>query len=130
MPLRPLPLGAARITGGFWSERQRINRTSTIPAAAQRLEEAGTLRNFRRAADRSSVGQFAGKLFADTDVYKWLEAVAWEQAREPAGELAAWQATTSALVAAAQEPDGYLNTYTRLVLGGQRYGDLEKWHEL
>ncbi len=130
MPLRPLPLGAARITGGFWSERQQINRTSTIPAAARRLEEAGTLRNFRRAADRSSVGQFAGKLFADTDVYKWLEAVAWEQAREPAGELAAWQTTTSALVAAAQEPDGYLNTYTRLVLDGQRYGDLEKGHEL
>ncbi|WP_329480156.1 glycoside hydrolase family 127 protein [Kribbella sp. NBC_01484] len=130
MPLRPLPLGAARITGGFWSERQRINRTSTIPAAAQRLEEAGTLLNFRRAADRSSVGQFAGKLFADTDVYKWLEAVAWEQAREPAGDLAAWQTTTSALVAAAQEPDGYLNTYTRLVLDGQRYGDLEKGHEL
>lgn len=131
MPLRPLPLGDATITGGFWSERQRTNRTSTIPAAAQRLEEVATLRNFRRAAGHEPAGEgFAGKVFADTDVYKWLEAVAWEQTREPSDELATWQKDVSALVAAAQEPDGYLNTYTRLALGGRRYGDLEKGHEL
>ncbi|MEV6271363.1 beta-L-arabinofuranosidase domain-containing protein [Kribbella sp. NPDC051936] len=136
MPLRPLPHGSTRISGGFWLERQRTNRDTTIPAAAQRLEEAGTLRNFRRTAgqetgaDASTEPAFAGKLFADTDVYKWLEAVAWEQDREPSSELAAWQVGTNALVAAAQEPDGYLNTHTHLVLDGQRYGDLEKGHEL
>ena len=136
MPLRPLPLGAAKITGGFWRERQQLNRTATIPTAALRLEEVGTLRNFRRAAGQEAVGEastgknFAGKLFADTDVYKWLEAVAWEQAREPAEDLASWQTTASQLVAAAQEPDGYVNTHTRLALDGKRYGDLEKGHEL
>jgi DUF1680 family protein len=128
---RPLPLGAVKITGGFWRERQEINRTSTIPAAAGRLEEAGTLRNLRRAAGHEPVGDgFAGKLFADTDVYKWLEAVAWEQTRSPSSELADWQKSTSLLVAAAQEPDGYLNSYVRLALGGSRFGDLEKGHEL
>jgi len=128
---RPLPLGAAKIIGGFWQERQEINRTSTIPAAARRLEDAGTLRNLRRAAGHEPVGDgFAGKLFADTDVYKWLEAVAWEQTRSPSPELADWQAATSSLVAAAQEPDGYLNSYVRLVLDGSRFGDLEKGHEL
>ncbi|MGW5192122.1 glycoside hydrolase family 127 protein [Kribbella sp. NPDC004138] len=136
MPLRPLPHGSTRISGGFWLERQRTNRDTTIPAAAQRLEEAGTLRNFRRTAgqetdaDSSTEAAFAGKLFADTDVYKWLEAVAWEQDREPSAEFAAWQVGTNGLVAAAQEPDGYLNTHTHLVLDGQRYGDLEKGHEL
>jgi len=120
-----------KITGGFWRERQEINRTSTIPAAAGRLEEAGTLRNLRRAAGHEPVGDgFAGKLFADTDVYKWLEAVAWEQTRSPSSELADWQKSTSLLVAAAQEPDGYLNSYVRLALGGSRFGDLEKGHEL
>jgi DUF1680 family protein len=128
---RPLPLGSVQITDGFWKERQEVNRTSTIPAAARRLEDVGTLRNLRRAAGLEPVGDgFAGKLFADTDVYKWLEAVAWEQTRSPSGELADWQATTSALVAAAQEPDGYLNSYVRLALGGTRFGDLEKGHEL
>ncbi|TDD26869.1 glycoside hydrolase family 127 protein [Kribbella turkmenica] len=128
---RPLRLGAATITGGFWHDRRETNRTSTIPAAARRLEEAGTLRNLRRAAGHEPAGDgFAGKLFADTDVYKWLEAVAWEQARSASAELAEWQKTTNALVEAAQEPDGYLNSYVRLVLGGQRFGDLEKGHEL
>ncbi|WP_329001864.1 glycoside hydrolase family 127 protein [Kribbella sp. NBC_00709] len=129
MPLRPLPLGSTKLSGGFWLDRQRTNRDTTIPAAAERLEEVGTLRNFRAAAGQEAAG-FAGKLFADTDVYKWLEAVAWEQAREPSADLAGWQSGASALVAAAQEPDGYLNTHTRLALGGQRYGDLEKGHEL
>jgi|tagenome__1003787_1003787.scaffolds.fasta_scaffold20983879_2 DUF1680 family protein len=136
MPLRPLPLGAAKITGGFWRDRQQTNRDTTLPAAALRLEETATLRNFRRAAGHEPTGdtttgqRFAGKSFADTDVYKWLEAVAWEQARIPSAELASWQSAASALVAAAQEPDGYLNTHTRLALGGRRYGDLEKGHEL
>ncbi|WP_432879076.1 glycoside hydrolase family 127 protein [Kribbella sp. CA-245084] len=129
MPLRPLPPGSSELTGGFWSDRRRVNRETTIPAAAERLEEVGTLTNFRRAA-AGETGGFAGKLFADTDVYKWLEAVAWEQAREPSDELATWQTDASALVAAAQEPDGYLNTHTRLALDGTRYGDLEKGHEL
>jgi hypothetical protein len=125
MPLRALPLGGTKLTGGFWSDRRRVNRETTIPAAAQRLEEVGTLANFR-----PEPGPFAGKLFADTDVYKWLEAVAWEQARSPSDQLLSWQVGTSALVAAAQEPDGYLNTYTRRALDGRRYGDLEKGHEL
>ncbi|MFF0342379.1 glycoside hydrolase family 127 protein [Kribbella sp. NPDC004875] len=130
MPVRPLPLGGSKLSGGFWSNRQRINRETTIPAAARRLEEVGTLRNFRQASGQEPVTGFEGKLFADTDVYKWLEAVAWEQARGRSDQLAAWQSGGSALVAAAQEADGYLNTYTRLVLDGRRYGDLEKGHEL
>ncbi|GAA1550921.1 glycoside hydrolase family 127 protein [Kribbella sancticallisti] len=129
--LRPLPLGAATITAGFWRDRQDVNRKATIPAAGERLEEAGTLRNLRRAAGREPAADgFTGRLFADSDVYKWLEAVAWEQSCEPSEDLAERQAATSALVAAAQEPDGYLNTYVRLASPGGRFTDLEKGHEL
>ncbi|GAB2607652.1 glycoside hydrolase family 127 protein [Kribbella endophytica] len=129
--LRPLPLGAATITGGFWFDRQEINRKATIPAAGERLEEAATLRNLRRAAGHEPVGDgFHGKPFADSDVYKWLEAVAWEQSREASETLAEWQTTVSELVAAAQEPDGYLNSHVRLTAPDQRFADLEKGHEL
>ncbi|TDO52446.1 hypothetical protein EV643_102285 [Kribbella sp. VKM Ac-2527] len=129
--LRPLAIGAAKITGGFWRERQEVNRTATIPAAGDRLEAAGTLRNLRRAAGREPVAEgFTGRPFADSDVYKWLEAVAWEQAREPDETFGCWQATTSSLVTAAQEPDGYLNTHVRLAVPGGRFNDLEKGHEL
>src|SRR3954447_16444657 len=56
MPLRPLPLGSTKLTGGFWLNRQRVNRDTTIQFAAERLEEFGTLRNFRRAADEEAGG--------------------------------------------------------------------------
>ena len=49
-------------------------------------------------------------VFSDSDVYKWLEAIAWELGREPSAELERLARETTELVAAAQEPDGYLNS--------------------
>ncbi len=49
-------------------------------------------------------------VFSDSDVYKWLEALAWEIGREPSPGLEALARETIGLVAATQEPDGYLNS--------------------
>ena len=128
--LRPLPLPASRIVGGFWAQRQQVNRTAAIPAGQRRLQASGAFRNFRRAADRDT-GQYEGPLFIDSDAYKWLEAVAWEQARAPSETLAAEQAEVTALIAEAQQPDGYLNSYVQVVTGGAaRFTDLTSGHEL
>src|SRR5436190_23572243 len=78
--LRPLGTGDVRI-GGFWADRQRAN-AAAIRVGRQRLEEAGNLQNLRIAAGRAE-GEAMGPVFADSDVYKWLEAVAWEYARQP-----------------------------------------------
>lgn len=128
--LRPLGPGGSRIRAGFWHARQQTNRDVTIPSAASRLEESGTLQNLRSAAAGAG-GPYEGRPFADSDVYKWLEALAWEQAREPAPELARWQEATTALVARAQADDGYLNSHVQVTRGGaDRYADLESGHEL
>ncbi|HZC71514.1 MAG TPA: beta-L-arabinofuranosidase domain-containing protein [Jatrophihabitans sp.] len=128
--LTPLALGAARITGGLWADRQRVNREVTIPAAHRKLVQSGNLDNFRRAAGNDR-GGFRGRLFADSEVYKWLEALAWEQGREPSAELASWQTEATALIAAAQHADGYLNTYFQISPdGAERYADLTLGHEL
>ncbi|MEN3304813.1 MAG: uncharacterized protein V7603_1015 [Micromonosporaceae bacterium] len=128
--LRPLRPAEVRIEGGFWADRQRVNRDVTIAAAAGRLAEAGNFHNLRLAAG-SAEGAFAGRLFADSEVYKWLEALAWEQAREPSARMAEWQAAATALVAAAQAPDGYLNSYFQTGdRTGARYSDLPFGHEL
>ncbi len=79
--LRPLPLGDAPITNGLWAERQRVNRETTIPVGAQQLEAAGSFENFKAAA-AGQHGTYHGRVFQDGEVYKWLEALAWEQARE------------------------------------------------
>ncbi len=128
--LRPLSLSGARVVGGFWARRQRVNWAAAIPAGRQRLQESGAFRNLRRAAGLEA-GQHEGPVFVDSDVYKWLEAIAWEQVRAPSETLAADQAEVTALVAGAQQPDGYLNSFVQVATGGTaRFADLTSGHEL
>ena len=126
--LRPLDPTGVRILGGLLGDRQRVNREVTIPLGAEQLERAGTLENLRVAAGRSQ-GRHRGMVFSDSDVYKWLEALAWEAQRQPSPELERFAAETTDLVAAAQQPDGYLNSYWQLD-GRERWSDLEMGHEL
>jgi len=141
--LRP---ATADITAGFWHTRREVNSRVSIPQGPALLESAGNLHNLRLAAptpealsDAAAEGGFRGAYpFVDTDVYKWLEAAAWQLAREADGdEPKAYEADLkghvdriTALVAAAQQPDGYLNTWFQLVKGGERYQDLRWGHEL
>lgn len=129
--LIPLGLGGARITGGLWAARQRVNREVSIPNGAQRLRDAGNLDDLGAAAAGIETQDYKGPLFMDSDVYKWLEAVAWEYARQPSDELAEQFDTISAAVAAAQQDDGYLNSFVQVTRGGrERYRDLSFSHEL
>ena len=125
--LRPLALSDVSIGEGFWLDRQRANRDVSIPDGLRQLRDAGNLRNFEIAAGRAE-GEAVGPIFADSDVYKWLEAAAWEYAREPDEQLLADQLEITELVSAAQEDDGYLNTVVRL-REGERYRHPERNHE-
>ncbi|HWU46413.1 MAG TPA: beta-L-arabinofuranosidase domain-containing protein [Humibacter sp.] len=124
---RPLGLREVEITGGFWRERQDANRAVSIPDGLRQLHEAKNIRNFQIAAGRAE-GEAVGPIFADSDLYKWLEAAAWEYARAPEPALLASQFELTELVAAAQEDDGYLNTVVRL-REGERYRHLAGNHE-
>lgn len=126
--LRPIDGCGVVIRDGLLADRQRVNREVTLLRGAEELERAGTLDNLRIAAGRVS-GDRRGMVFSDSDVYKWLEALAWETQREPDGELERLASETTELVAAAQQPDGYLNSYWQLD-GRERWSDLEMGHEL
>ncbi|MGN9909851.1 glycoside hydrolase family 127 protein [Phytohabitans sp. LJ34] len=115
--LRPLPMPASRLAGGFWAPRLAANHAA-IPVVHERLVAAGHIRNLRIAAG-AETGVVEGAAFRDSDVYKWLEAVAW--AGLDAGEL-------PRTVAAAQRPDGYLNSVIQ-VRGGEPYTQLWMSHE-
>jgi hypothetical protein len=135
--LSPLPLSDARITGGFWAGRQRVNRETSIPIGSSRLRDAGNLADLERAAEclhdpaRADADAYRGPWFMDSDVYKWLEAVSWEHAREPSEHLRREVDTFSAAIAAAQADDGYVNSYVQVTRGGKdRYADLVMSHEL
>ena len=133
--LRP---AAAEVSDGFWYTRREVNARTSIPQGPGLLESAGNLHNLRLAApvpealsDAAAEGGFEGSYpFVDTDVYKWLEAAAWQLAQGPSAELEADVERIISLVAAAQQPDGYLNTWFQLVKDGERYQDLRWGHEL
>jgi len=127
--LRPVPYRAVSITGGLWQARQQVNREVAIPRGRDHLERAGNVPNLRIAAG-IAVGETRGPVFMDSDLYKWLEAAAWEYGRDPSDDLLLAQREVTALIAAAQQPDGYLNSVIQGRRAGERYRDLPWSHEL
>ena len=129
------PTEAPAVTGGFWYDRRVINAQVCIPQGPRLLESAGNLHNLRLVAGETE-GAFRGDYpFQDTDVYKWLEAASWQLAQDAvAGRdttaLSAEVDRVTALVAAAQQGDGYLNTWFQSGRGDGRYSDLRWGHEL
>lgn len=117
---------AATLDGGFWADRVAANGTA-VPLGYDRLERAGNLDNLRAAAGERPP-EATGPVFADSDVHKWLEAAAWEHARRPDPELVERMLAVTRTLAAAQAPDGYLDTPIQL-RGQQRYADLGWSHE-
>jgi DUF1680 family protein len=115
--LRPVPLTTVSLDDAFWAPRLRTNREVTLPSQYRLLEETGRIDNFRRAAGKVDL-PFQGRFFNDSDVYKWLEAVAWSLAARPDPayrerhlRLARMANAVITEIADAQRLDGYLNTF-------------------
>jgi DUF1680 family protein len=121
--------GAATIEGGLWARRQAINRDAALPHGYRMLETAGNFENLRIAGGRST-GRYQGPMFMDSDVYKWIEAAAYEHARVPSEWLLSHVATAIDIVGAAQGADGYLNSYYTVAEPGRRWTDFAQGHEL
>ena len=131
--LRPLGLDEVRITGGFWADRQRVNGSATLAHIESRLESEGWLPNFDLAVVGTLPEGRRGREFSDSEVYKFLEALAWEIGRTDAAaddELERRFRAVVARVAAAQEPDGYLNTMFGRPGQEARWTQLQWGHEL
>ncbi|QRV17933.1 glycoside hydrolase family 127 protein (plasmid) [Haloterrigena salifodinae] len=124
-----ISLSEVTIDDDFWSPRRERNRDVTISYQYDQLEESGTLENFRRVADEES-GGFQGMWFQDTDAYKWIEAASYVLSQREDPELEAKVDEVISLIADAQQPDGYLNTYFSLVEPENRWTNLHMMHEL
>ena len=127
--LAPLDLGDVRITAGFWADRQAINAGTSIQHCDSWEQRLGWIDNFRLTAEGDD-GPRGGREFSDSDVYKLLEAMAWEVARSGDAVLDARIEEIAALIKAAQQPDGYLNTHFDGPGQPARYTDFEWGHEL
>jgi uncharacterized protein len=129
--LRPLDLDAARLDpGGLLGQWQERNAAATLPHCVDQLEHSGALGNLRALRSASAGHTFAGMWFADSDVYKTLEAAAWQLARGDDAGLAAFVEAGGALLAQVQEADGYLNSYYVGERTGRRWRELHRSHEM
>ncbi|HKN73539.1 MAG TPA: beta-L-arabinofuranosidase domain-containing protein [Candidatus Acidoferrum sp.] len=108
--LRNIPVHAVTIQGGFWAWRREVNVTKSIPSMHDLLEANGRMNNFRRLTGKSNEPQ-RGPVYSDSDVYKWTEAVGFALQSGDRPEIRAMAERAIAEVVAAQQSDGYLNTY-------------------
>ena len=74
--------------------------------------------------------EFYGFVFQDSDFYKWIEAVGYSLMQHSDAGLEATADEAIEIVAAAQQPDGYLDTYYILNGQDQIFANLRDFHEL
>ncbi|MGH8951144.1 MAG: glycoside hydrolase family 127 protein, partial [Acidimicrobiia bacterium] len=128
--LRPLGLGEVEITGGFWGDRQKVNSRATIAHCHDWMERLGWVGNFRAAVEGRLPQDRNGVVFTDSDVYKMMEAAAWETGRSGSTDADDRFVALTEVIAPVQEDDGYLNTVFGRPGQPARYSDLEWGHEL
>lgn len=87
------------------------------------------IENFRIAAGELE-GTRKGVVFQDTDLYKWLESVAYTIAGGKGGQFEPLADEVIELVGRAQETDGYLNTYFTVNAPERKWKNLIEGHEL
>ena len=109
-PIDPVPFTSVRVTDDFWGQRLKASREVTIPLAFGKCEETGRYTNFINAASPSDTIHVGGLSFDDTDVYKTIEGASYILQTYPDRKLEEYIDSVLTIVAAAQEPDGYLYT--------------------
>lgn len=126
--IRPVNFSDVVITDAFWSPRIDKVSTATLRACIDYTEnKTGRIRNFEKAARRKGE-KHEGVYYDDSDVYKALEAIAYCLRSHPDTALRRKADEWIDKIAAAQLPDGYLNTYYTLTGLQNRWTDMEK-HE-
>lgn len=126
--IEPVPFSEVTITDRFWSVKQEKVATKTLEACIYHTEvRTPRIRNFEKVA-RKQGEKHEGIYYDDSDVYKAIEAMAYSLKNRPDPELEKNADEWIDKIAAAQLPDGYLNTYYTLTDLSQRWTDMEK-HE-
>jgi DUF1680 family protein len=125
---RPVPFTQVTITDGFWAPRLETNRSATLPIEYEQCRATGRLEAFK--LNWRPGQEPVPHIFWDSDVAKWIEAASYSLSTHPDARLAALLDEVAALVASAQQPDGYLNTHYTVVEPGRRWSNLRDRHEL
>src|SRR5690606_21768919 len=127
---------SVKISDKFWRHYQEVVREQVIPYQWEALNDrlpntapSHAIENFRIAAGEAE-GEFYGMVFQDSDVAKWLEAVAFSIETKQNPELEKTADEVIDLLGRAQGEDGYLNTYYTVKEPEKRWTNVRDNHEL
>lgn len=130
------PLRDVSVKDDFWSPIQKLITDVVIPYQGDILEDkipgvekSHAIENFKIAAGESKEA-FYGMVFQDSDVAKWLEAVAYSLTIKPDPQLEKRADDVIALIGRAQQADGYMDTYFIVKEPSHKWQNLWQCHEL
>ncbi|GEA32916.1 glycoside hydrolase family 127 protein [Clostridium diolis] len=131
-----LQINRINVKDNFWKKMMELARTHVIPyqweALNDRIEGAEPsycMQNFKIAAGMME-GEFKGFVFQDSDFAKWIEAVGYSLMWNKDEGLEKIADGAIDIVCAAQQPDGYLDTYYIINGLDKRWTNLRDNHEL
>jgi len=111
--IQPVPFEKVELTDHFWSHRLETNRTVTCPHNLSELKNQGSFTGFEILAGNASQ-EYRGWMWADTDVYKTLEGMAYCLKTHPNADQDEQLKGFIDTIIAAQAPDGYLAPHLQL----------------
>ncbi len=133
---QPVNLKKVTLSDPFWSEYVDLVRNTVIPYQWEALNDrvpgadpSYAVKNFKIAAGLEK-GEFGGMVFQDSDIAKWLEAVAYSLQSHPDEKLEEIADGIIDIIEKAQQPDGYLDTYFIIKEPAKRWKNLHECHEL
>ncbi len=122
--MEPVGFSQVNITDKFWKPKIDKVATTTLAACIYQTEVATPrIRNFEKVA-RKKGEEHEGIFYDDSDVFKALEAMAYSLKTNPSAEMEKKCDEWVDKIAAAQQPDGYLNTWYTLKGLQDRYTDM------
>lgn len=124
-----LPSSSVAIDDAFWAPRIDLIRRKTMWHVFRQCEKTGRIGNFERAAGRKD-GPFEGYFFNDSDVYKVLEGACYFLSLQSDSRLQTYVNELIDKITAAQQADGYLNSYFTLHPEEKRWSNCKDRHEL
>ena len=122
--IEPVSFSQVNVTDNFWKPKIDKVATKTLAACIYQTEVAtGRIRNFEKVA-RKKGEKHEGIFYDDSDVFKALEAMGYSLKTHPSVDMEKKCDEWIDKIAAAQQPDGYLNTFYTLTNLQDRYSDM------
>ncbi|MFT3946555.1 MAG: glycoside hydrolase family 127 protein [Agriterribacter sp.] len=129
-PIQPVPFTQVHVIDNFWAPKIKVNAEVTIPYTLEQCKKNGRIDNFLVAAGKKKADKLSEFTFDDTDIYKVIEGASYSLQIRKDDQLEKYLDTLIAIIADAQEPDGYLYTFrTAKVSNPHEWIGAKRWEK-